>query len=161
MKDIRYSTLIIVAVATSRWSQYDLTCHGFSALSQSNFHGNSLNIFKNEPRSSPPTDLTMRKQKASDRRTTRRQKGGAELTRDRITEKLSRRDVTITSSPMTKKGEWKLKRLGDQVDTQNTSRGRGRSKKRSALYNSLAAYHNKFLNYLTKEYKAEVGRIIV
>eukprot|EP00535_Pseudo-nitzschia_heimii_P001058 CAMPEP_0197188984 /NCGR_PEP_ID=MMETSP1423-20130617/18917_1 /TAXON_ID=476441 /ORGANISM="Pseudo-nitzschia heimii, Strain UNC1101" /LENGTH=959 /DNA_ID=CAMNT_0042640987 /DNA_START=226 /DNA_END=3102 /DNA_ORIENTATION=- len=97
----------------------------------------------------------MRKQKASDRRTTRRQKGGAELTRERITENLSRGEVTITSSPMTKKGVWKLRRQGDPVDTQTTTGGRGRSKKRSSLYNSLSAYHNKFLNYLTKEYKAE------
>ncbi len=97
----------------------------------------------------------MRKQKASDRRTTRRQRGGEELTEERIKENLSRREVTITSSPMSKKGDWKLKKQGDMIDTRNKNGGRGRSKKRSLLYNSLSLYHNKFLNFLTAEYKAE------
>ena len=97
----------------------------------------------------------MRKQKASDRRTRRRQRGGEELTEERIKENLSRREVTITSSPMSKKGDWKLKKQGDMIDTRNKTGGRGRSKKRSLLYNSLSLYHNKFLNFLTAEYKAE------
>ena len=103
----------------------------------------------------------MRKQKASDRRTTRRQRGGDELTQERIKERLSEREVTITSSPMTKKGDWKLKRQGDVIDPRAKTGGRGRSKKRSLLYNSLSLYHNKFLNYLTAEYKAEVSAFFV
>ena len=161
MKGILSSTLIIVA---ARWPQNELTCHGFSALPQSCFHGTPLDSSTNEVSYRCPLaseSITMRKQKASDRRTTRRQRGGEELTRERVTEKLSRRDVTITSSPMARKGEWKLRRQVDPVDIQTNNGGRGRSKKRSSLYNSLSAYHNKFLNYLTEEYKAEVGLVIV
>jgi hypothetical protein len=55
--------------------------------------------------------------------------------------------------------------MGDYASTPNTSTaaparkrtpGRGRSRKRSTLYNSLAFYHNKFLILLTDEYQAEV-----
>jgi len=83
------------------------------------------------------------------------QRGGEELAQDMIRENLSRPAVTITSSPMTKKGEWKQRRQGDRIDVQIKAGGRGRSRKRSLLYNSLSLYHNKFLNFLTAEYKAE------
>jgi hypothetical protein len=86
------------------------------------------------------------------------QRGGEELTQERIRENLSRREVTITSSPMTKKGEWKLRRQGELTDSQIKAGGRGRSRKRSSLYNSLSLYHNKFFNFLTTEYKAEVSQ---
>lgn len=110
------------------------------------------------PSSSASADITMRKQKASDRRTRRMQRGGEELTQERIRENLSRREVTITSSPMKEKGEWKLKRQGELTVAQIKAGGRGRSRKRSLLYNSLSLYHNKFFNFLTTEYKAEVSQ---
>jgi hypothetical protein len=61
-------------------------------------------------------------------------------------------------------GAWNRKRpismvLDDRasvVVTSSTPAGRGRSRKRSSYYSSLASYHNKFLNLLTHEYQAEV-----
>ena len=165
MKGIASSIFILVVFTTTRRPCDQLT-HGFSISSQSRFHGERLLLPKHgvpyNGFSSPGSvEITMRKQKASDRRTTRRQRGGDELTQERIKENLARREVTITSSPMSKKGDWKLKRQGDVMDPRGAkSGGRGRSKKRSMLYNSLSLYHNKFLNFLTAEYKAEVSTIV-
>lgn len=151
------SSLFILVLFTTR-SRDQLT-YGFSISSQSRFHGERLQLTNHGGRISSTVEITMRKQKASDRRTTRRQRGGEELTQERIKENLSRREVTITSSPMTKKGDWKLKRPPGNtiIDPREMTGGRGRSKKRSLLYNSLSLYHNKFLNFLTAEYKAEVS----
>ena len=161
--------LIIVVVTPGQWYHYQLTCHGFSVSSLSSFHGARLQLSNDDLRTStrrPSTtsagangEITMRKQKASDRRTRRMQRGGEELSQEMIRENLSRREVTITSSPMTKKGEWKQRRqAGDMIDVKIKTGGRGRSRKRSLLYISLSLYHNKFLNFLTKEYIAEVSR---
>jgi len=62
-------------------------------------------------------------------------------------------------------GTWKSKELTvrpmsvetEADGTTTKTGGRGRSRKRSALYNSLAMYHNHFLELLTQEYKAEVS----
>jgi len=67
---------------------------------------------------------------------------------------------SLTQSPMSGKA-WKHKKsilpLSDASSAAaNTNRGRGRARKRSALYNSLSFYHNKFLSLLTEEYKQEV-----
>ena len=156
--------LVGAILPTMRWQQHRLTCHGLSSVSSfSRFHGARLRLANHDatghgPSSPASGEITMRKQKASDRRTRRMQRGGDELSQEMIRENLSRREVTITSSPMTKKGEWKQRRQGDRIDPQIKAGGRGRSRKRSLLYNSLSLYHNKFLNFLTKEYKAEVSR---
>jgi hypothetical protein len=100
--------------------------------------------------------ITMRKQKASDRRTRRMQRGGAEMTQDLILDSLKQ---TITSSPMDL-AEWKYKRHGNSQFQATRTGGRQRSRKRQTLYNSLSSYHNKFLQLLTAEYKAEVRQRI-
>jgi hypothetical protein len=106
--------------------------------------------------------MTMRKQKASDRRTRRMQRGGGEelALQETIQDNIIK---TITSSPMDL-AEWKYKRVGNSVVTpaaeqhqQHKAQGRGRSRKRQTLYNSLASYHTKFLRLLTVEYQAEVS----
>ena len=165
MNRIISSILIILSVTTIQRPCHQVT-HGFSVSSFSRFHGERLVLSKHDANcirrsSSSNVEITMRKQKASDRRTTRRQRGGGELTQERIKENLSQREVTITSSPMTKKGEWKLRRQGDTMDPQTKTGGRGRSKKRSLHYNSLSLYHNKFFNFLTAEYKAEASVVTV
>jgi hypothetical protein len=96
----------------------------------------------------PSSSLEMRKQKASDRRTRRLQRG------DILTPDAFATTGSLTSSPMSGKN-WKLKQTNDGLQPQPTG-GRGRSRKRSALYNSLSLYHNKFLKLLTEEYKQEV-----
>jgi hypothetical protein len=131
----------------------------------------------------------MRKQKASDRRTRRAQRGEIE---DERMEAVGSLATTLTSSPMRAAGPWSLKQkasastismqpslqqlqqatgaaaaqavygdsapsnTGTVTPTKKRTPGRGRSRKRSTLYNSLAFYHNKFLLLLTDEYQAEV-----
>ena len=150
----------LVVGVTAVAIEYQLLCYGLSISSHSRFHGQQLRLSNHGLSYTKPSasnDITMRKQKASDRRTRRMQRGGREMTEDRIKENLSRQEVTITSSPMTKKGYWKLRRQGDLSEAQIKAGGRGRSRKRSLLYNSLSSYHNKFLNFLTSEYKIEVS----
>ena len=95
--------------------------------------------------------LTMRKQKASDRRTRRLQRGLLETDEDLDME-------TVTTSPM-QAAQWSLKKPSSiaPIDMQLKSGGRNRSRKRSTLYNSLSSYHSHFLQLLTAEYKAEVS----
>jgi hypothetical protein len=107
----------------------------------------------------------MRKQKASDRRTSKRQRGEIE---DENMAAVGSRATTLTTSPMSAAGMWNLKQpsstmqrpkqLADGLATtkKRAPAGRGRSRKRSTLYNSLSFYHNKFLQLLTAEYEAEV-----
>ena len=128
-------------------------------LSSSSFCGQSLQ-FQNavaaiKDRSSTASglaSLTMRKQKASDRRTRRMQRGGEDVAQDMINQSVQK---TITSIPMT---QWNYKNRGTayQPMMKEKSGGRGRARKRSTLYHSLSSYHSKFLNLLTAEYKAEV-----
>lgn len=132
-----------------------------SLSSYSKFHGTSLGEGPQASRrqeraivsSSGLSSLTMRKQKASDRRTRRLQRGGEELAQDLILESLRN---TITSSPMELTGAWSQKRGGFPSQTREKTGGRGRSRKRATLYNSLSSYHNKFFTLLTAEYSAEV-----
>ena len=103
------------------------------------------------------TQLTMRKQKASDKRTRRRQRGlDLEETPTRI--------ATITASPM-QQGSWGKKNKRTlisasstrNIEVRPTTGGRQRSRKRSTLYNALSLYYNTFADQLLYEYKAEVG----
>jgi hypothetical protein len=99
--------------------------------------------------------LVMRKQKASDRRTRRRQRGI--VTEDELL------PLTVTESPMKAAGPWRGKAIQPDFRGSSSSSapakagGRGRSKKRSTLYNSLSFYHNHFLSLLTHEYQVEVS----
>lgn len=170
------------------------------SLQSSVFHGRSLvtSSSSSSPSysgssSSTTTGITMRKQKASDRRTRKRQRGEIE---DERMEAVGSLATTLTTSPMSAAGPWNHKQqsstmqmqapsllqqqlqatgagaahsvygnTGDYSSTPSTGTaaparkrtpGRGRSRKRSTLYNSLAFYHNKFLILLTDEYQAEV-----
>jgi hypothetical protein len=115
--------------------------------------------FLGRPLSLPPTaaghdhPLVMRKQKASDKRTRQRQRG---LLED--TPVLTVPSSSWTTSPMQAKGAWKTKAqvAAAPTATSTTVGGRGRSRKRSAVYTSLSFYHNKFLQLLQAEYEAEV-----
>jgi len=96
---------------------------------------------------------TMRKQKASDRRTRRLQRGSDEIVQERIIENLKN---TMTNSPMQSVGVWNKKTGTVPSQIKEKTGGRGRSRKRATLYNSLSTYHNKFFTLLTDEYRAEV-----
>jgi hypothetical protein len=151
-----FSLLVLVLVLNPCWS--------LSLSSSSSFHGTTLKhaIFTPSTVSGAGDMMTMRKQKASDRRTRRMQRGGGEelALQETIQDNIIK---TITSSPMDL-AEWKYKRVGNSVVTpaaeqhqQHKAQGRGRSRKRQTLYNSLASYHTKFLRLLTVEYQAEVS----
>lgn len=112
--------------------------------------------------------LYMRKQKASDKRTRRRQQQQQHSLVDSGGDQGNLRMSvnTITASPMhgndwnrkaTVIGSDTLSSLSNEQTSPNRG-GRQRSRKRSAVYNSLAAYHNTFLDLLTYEYKAEVSK---
>ena len=131
-----------------------------SVSSYSKFHGTSLKGPQKPPklkdRATPSwglSSLSMRKQKASDRRTRRLQRGEEKLTQDLIRDNLRN---TITSSPMEMVGAWNQKQglVPSQIREKNG--GRGRSRKRATLYNCLSSYHNKFFTLLTAEYQYEV-----
>jgi hypothetical protein len=95
--------------------------------------------------------LYMRKQKASDKRTSRRQREGPQLL-----EVIP----TITASPMQHQA-WTQKVVPMIQEPPSDGGGRQRSRKRSNLYNQMARYHNTFLNALTLEYKAEVRMDVI
>jgi hypothetical protein len=106
--------------------------------------------------------IVMRKQKASDKRTSRLQKGleGEYLSSFfAISTKGStpspRNTGVVTSSPMAT-SMWDYKTI-DPISINKESAGRGRARKRAQFYSSLAAYHSEFLNLLTEEYRAEVS----
>jgi hypothetical protein len=128
-------------------------CRALSLSSFSRFHGSRLEQRQNEPQhpKSGASTWTMRKQKASDRRTRRMQRGAEDLAQGLIRENLQQ---TITSSPMDL-SNWGGKQKMIQPIKEKTG-GRGRSRKRATLYHSLSSYHNTFLGLLTEEYKAEV-----
>ena len=123
--------------------------------------------------------MTMRKQKASDRRTRRMQRGGNGEGEEQLAlqEKIQDNMIkakaatttttttTMTSSPMDS-AAWKYKKVRNSFPTpereqHQKAHGRGRSRKRQTLYNSLASYHTKFLRLLTVEYQAEASYIIL
>lgn len=97
---------------------------------------------------------TMRKQKASDRRTRRLQRNDSVST--------VARQATATISPM-ETAVWKHRRVvaGQPLHDKRTTtkKGRGRSRKRATQYQVLQHYQQHFLDQLTAEYKAEVGTI--
>ena len=96
----------------------------------------------------------MRKQKASDRRTRRRQRG-QDLEETFIPNKNGL--ITLTTSPMQGNAWTQRTAVRMPKAQQQVTGGRQRSRKRSTLYNSLSFYHNTFLNQLTAEYQAEVS----
>lgn len=151
----------------------------------SSFHGSSLQLDRTSSTSSGSVarrssggHLTMRKQKASDRRTRRMQRGGGLLEEDaeealgRSASSLPPRTAAagMTSSPMDT-AAWRHRRssqskIRNSFPRQNSAaagsgevinRGRGRSRKRSQLYSTLARYNNDFVSLLTAEYRAEVS----
>lgn len=133
------------------------TCEAWSA---SSFLGNSVrhHIFapsQETPQRAVRSYISMRKQKASDKRTSRRQREGPQL--------LEAPPITITASPM-QGNAWGQKVISIErptdPDSSTPTGGRQRSRKRSNLYNRMARYHNTFLNALTLEYKAEVRTVI-
>jgi AAA domain len=116
----------------------------------------------------------MRKQKASDRRTRRRQQDGDEgVNGFSFSSTLSTTATrTVTSSPMDS-ATWTRKKIlsnrnafpkltspVDNLSSMSTTGGRGRSRKRSTFYLSLAYYHQYFLRYLTAEYQAEEEEVL-
>jgi hypothetical protein len=136
-------------------------CESLSLSSFSQFHGNALQTVASPAHqiTSGAASLTMRKQKASDRRTRRMQMGGDRIVQELIRDNLSQ---TITSSPMDSTGEWKYKKLKIVQAMREKTGGRGRSRRRAKLYNSLSSYHNNFFRLLTDEdeYQHEVGRTV-
>ena len=128
------------------------------AYSLSTFHGRSLAL---EPRCpsfhSKRCSLSMRKQKASDKRTTRLQRGLELATISENTSAIQSLQRTMTTSPMTD-AAWDQKKVRNQFPPKAEKiAGRGRSRKRSSIYQCLSSYHNNFLTLLTAEYKAEVS----
>lgn len=91
--------------------------------------------------------FVMRKQKASDKRTSRRQRQGDTETTT----------TTITRSPM-QSAHWNAKTTPNTVKPKTG--GRGRSRKRSNAYLILQHYQNQFVRELTLEYKTEEETIL-
>lgn len=155
-----------------------LSINGLAAVRKSMFHGTSLVSSTPAPtavrRTATASSITMRKQKASDKRTRKRQRGDFLVDEQAVSAAaVVASATTLTSSPMSAAGPWQHKattlplQLKQQdillessgasgVRPKKKTPGRGRSRKRSTLYNSLAFYHNKFLHLLTAEYQAEV-----
>jgi hypothetical protein len=144
------------------------SCHGLMSLGSSGmglvrqpttFFGNVLAERICNYDSATHT-VSMRKQKASDRRTRRRQRGEIALEEAPVQAAAA---STLTTNPMTA-ARWKAKAgvsssssssSGEQPSTV-ASGGRGRSRKRTTLYQTLQHYHASFLHPLTAEYQAEV-----
>jgi hypothetical protein len=123
------------------------------------FHGQTASLCHNLPQTRSSNLLTMRKQKSSDKRTRRSQRGVDEAT----TATTAFTTTTITTSPM-ETAKWKHKKTilasanNNRIPTKTG--GRNRARKRSTFYNSLSSYHNHFLELLTAEYKAEVSHVM-
>jgi hypothetical protein len=136
------------------------SCYALSSIRSSVFHGKVVEPLQcwKPTAVSTKSVITMRKQKASDRRGRRRQLGQDVETFSSVA------PVTITASPM-ERTTWKSKTFAEKTTTdplissvspEQASRGRQRSRKRSTLYNSMSFYHNSFVDQLTFEYKVEV-----
>ena len=105
--------------------------------------------------------ITMRKQKASDKHTARKQRG---LLEQDVNNDYSSYSRQILSSTTFTKNEWKDKKIelrsnNDIINTNNVKGGggRGRARKRYNLYNSLLGYHTTFLELIQREYRMEVS----
>lgn len=93
------------------------------------------------------SQLTMRKQKASDKRTRRSQRG-------QVLE-----SPLVSSSDLRSVGKaWNYKSLDIPSPTNVGYSGRGRSRKRSQVYNNLSSYHSHFLDLITEEFLSEVSQ---
>ncbi|KAL7527395.1 hypothetical protein ACHAXR_001941 [Thalassiosira sp. AJA248-18] len=106
------------------------------------------------------SNLVMRKQKASDKRTARMQRG--QVDNDTFTPPPLSSSTQILSSPMTK-SQWKHKKIELRAEGEKsniTVGGRGRARKRMKLYNSLASYHSTFLALISEEYQMEEAEVI-
>ncbi len=150
------------------------------ALSSSSFHGARIIT---QSTTSPvlhgtnnnlrgPSNLVMRKQKASDKRTARMQRGqqvdndasATTFTPPPLSTTTSATQI-LNSSPMNK-SKWKQKKVelraaGVNVNNNgNGGGGRGRARKRLKLYNSLASYHTTFLELISEEYRMEVSSLL-
>lgn len=126
------------------------SCAAWSPSSSSSFMGERISSLRAVSQTrTVKSYISMRKQKASDKRTSRRQREGRTL---QLLE-----TPTITASPM-QGNAWKQKVVEEYANPEPITRGRQRSRKRSNLYNMMARYHNSFLSALTLEYKAEVRR---
>lgn len=151
-------TMKSFAVSVYLWSvACSLGYQSTLAYSFSTFHGRSLALEARCPSfHSQRCLLTMRKQKASDKRTTRLQRGLELATISENTLAIQSLQRTMTTSPMVD-AAWDQKKIRNQFPSkQEKISGRGRSRKRSSLYQCLSSYHNNFLTLLTAEYKAEV-----
>ena len=118
------------------------------------FFGSALIERPNRDDIVSPARITMRKQKAGDRRTRRRQRG-------ETASELAPVVATVTTNPMMG-AVWKSKSMiagspRTNVATPATTGGRGRSRKRTTLYQTLQHYHSSFLTPLSAEYEAEVS----
>ena len=111
-------------------------------------------------------DITMRKQKASDRRTRRMQQGDiSQSTSSFVASSSSNQSPSdsksLVRSPYETVGEWKHKRVSFNADTVGRDKkkksGRGRSQKRSYTYLALSSYHSLFYRLLEDEFRAEVS----
>lgn len=154
--------------------------HVALALSSSSFHGARVvqptpMTLSNNPRrpTSGISSLVMRKQKASDKRTARLQRGQIDNTESSFTPQAlssassSTTTTQILSSTPMSKTKWKHKKIelrsrGVKVDNSNGMQpgGRGRARKRLKLYNSLASYHATFSNLISEEYQLEEAEVI-
>ena len=137
----------------------------YTNIQKSSFRGKPISgecHIKNQgSRSYGSTSLVMRKQKASDRRTRRLQREGRNddpsfvSVTSRESSTLSQKSVI--GSPMGT-AVWDHKTVGSSINnSRRPTGGRGRSRKRSNMYDSLSSYHAEFLNLLTLEYQAEVS----
>ena len=142
--------------------------------SSSSFHGMQMinptkyshaSTYTKPRRPSSNNLLVMRKQKASDKRTARMQRGVIDNAETTFTQPSLSSSTTqiLNSSPMTK-SKWKHKKVELRAagegssgnGNNNNNMGRGRARKRLKLYNSLASYHFTFLEMISEEYQMEV-----
>ena len=132
------------------------------SMSLSRFHGRSLAMAPKPQQlvhnSNDNALWTMRKQKASFKRTRMMQRG--EPLSDNLQSAQPARIDTMTNSPMADQnwngGHRKKVAPAHRPRQLEKGGGRGRSRKRSNLYGALSTYQQRFLHELTAEYKAEV-----
>eukprot|EP00581_Thalassiosira_minuscula_P012788 CAMPEP_0183714346 /NCGR_PEP_ID=MMETSP0737-20130205/8885_1 /TAXON_ID=385413 /ORGANISM="Thalassiosira miniscula, Strain CCMP1093" /LENGTH=1079 /DNA_ID=CAMNT_0025943253 /DNA_START=214 /DNA_END=3453 /DNA_ORIENTATION=+ len=121
--------------------------------------------------------LVMRKQKASDKRTARMQRGLVDTNSDASSftpsplstsqSTSSSNKTQILSNASMTKSKWKQKKIELRAsgvttgaNANNAGGGRGRARKRLKLYNSLASYHSTFLDLVSLEYQMEESEVI-
>jgi hypothetical protein len=132
-----------------------------SAVVERSFHTNNNDAYYSHG------SITMRKQKASDRRTRRRQRGEIALDDAPVLAVTTTTTLTTTTTNPMQNAAWKHKSgvmqsvqvaptTAARRATPVTGGGRGRSRKRTTLYQTLQHYHSAFLHPLTAEYQAEV-----